>query len=138
MNKEYPFSISQISEKIQDELNNLPISKQWNFDNKFLRQLVGQYTYPALNRTDYIVRGAFVSRLIKDLIVDDAITRLFFSDIEVGLKYQPKWFYTSDQTENDKIHIGRRGLPHIRQGIEIPPAIVFIREIAETVPFIIG
>ena len=106
MNKEYPFSISQMPEKIQDELNNLPVLKHWNFDNKLLRQLVGQYTYPALNNTDYIVRGAYVSRLTKDLIVETSINRLFFSDIEINNKYQPKWFYTSNQTEHDQIHIG--------------------------------
>ena len=37
----------------------------------------------------------------------------------------------------DEVHIGRRGFRHIGQGVKVPPAFVFIGEVAEIIPVVI-
>lgn len=38
---------------------------------------------------------------------------------------------------DDEVHVGRRRLRDIGEGVEIPPALVVVRKVAEVVPLVV-
>ena len=100
INKEYPFALANTPDLMLKAVS-LIFHRRWNFDNKFLFQILSEQYKNQLKGTDYIVRGNYIDRLYDFLQTPKE--KLFYNDITMGNK--PRWLWAGYQTK-DKVEMG--------------------------------
>ena len=100
INKEYPFVLADTPNLILKAVS-LVFHRRWNFDNKFLYQILPDQYKTQLRGTDYIVRGNYIDKLYNFLQTPEE--KLFYNDITMG--NEPRWLWSEYQTK-DKVEMG--------------------------------